>query len=88
MSQNQPLDTSRRSPHGLAGDGDLLILHTFTPYFQERCRELIDGGCIAAVIKNGELCIRYSEITNYTPYGYDPLYPEYDWPLNSQFNSD
>ena len=49
MSQNKPLDTSRRSPHGLEEDGDLLILRTFTPYFQERCRELsIDGGCITA----------------------------------------
>ena len=88
MSQNTPLDTSRRSPHGLEGDGDLLILRTFTPYFQERCRELIDGGCITAVIKDGELCIPYSEIIHFTPYGYDPRYPEYEWPFNSQFDLD
>ena len=52
----------------------MLILRTFTPYFQERCRELIviDGGCITAVIKDGELCIRHSEIIHFTPYGYDP----------------
>ena len=73
MPQNKPLDTSRRSPRGLEGDGDLLILRTFTPYFQERCHELIviDGGCIAAIIKDGELCIRLREIVHFSAPGWD-----------------
>ena len=40
------------------------------------------------VIKDGELCIPYSEIIHFTPYGYDPRYPEYEWPFNSQFDLD
>ena len=58
----------------LNGDGDLLVLRTFTPYFQRRCRELINNGCITGVISNNELCIRYSEIISYTA-------PDYDLPL-------
>jgi hypothetical protein len=71
MSQNEQLDPSRRTRHTLNGDGDLLALRAFTPYFQERCRELINEGCITSVIRNNELCIRYSKIIHYTAPGYD-----------------
>jgi len=69
MFQNERLDTSKRSY--LNGDGDLLALRTFAPYFQERCRELINDGCIKGVIRNNEICIRYSEIIHCTAAGYD-----------------
>jgi hypothetical protein len=71
MSQNDQLDPSRRSRHNLNGDGELLALRTFTPYFQKRCRDLINDGRISGVIKNNELCIRYSELIHYTAPGYD-----------------
>ena len=69
MSQNERIDPSKRSY--LNRDGDLLILRTFTPYFQKRCRELINDGCVTGVIRNNELCIRYSEIIHYMAPGYD-----------------
>ncbi len=76
MSENQRPDPSERSY--INGDGDLLLLRTFTPYFQRRCRELINDGCISGVMKNDELCIRYSEIINYTAPDYDLQLPRPD----------
>jgi hypothetical protein len=69
MTQNEQLDINNRS--NVKGDGDLLALRKFAPYFQKRCRELINDGCITGIIRNNELCIRYSEIIHYTAPGYD-----------------
>lgn len=59
------------TPPDLKEAGGFLAVSTFTPYFQNLCHGLINSKCITGVIRNGELCIHYSEIISFTVPGYD-----------------